>query len=159
MEFEFGVMDHKNKLCGFPNSTFHTQKHAQAFCQGLEQGTSRILKAAADSAALLLRADDQLAPQFRETLQENVNRGRIAANRSFRVVQREVGPWQPVEAVPPATPRACLRCDGCGLIDDGEAGEAWSAWMALPAAAQFAVRAGIVKPIVCPACAGTKVDA
>jgi hypothetical protein len=49
----------------------------------------------------------------------------------------------------------CPRCDGCGRIANSEAGEPWRVWEALPEASAVAVRLGIVKPILCPDCAGT----
>lgn len=51
-------------------------------------------------------------------------------------------------------PPACTRCDGCGRIADSESGEPWTAWEELPPGADLAVRAGIVRPIPCPACGG-----
>ncbi len=46
----------------------------------------------------------------------------------------------------------CRRCDGCGLIDDGDDGVAWTEWTSLPPGADIAVKMGIVKPIPCPKC-------
>lgn len=46
----------------------------------------------------------------------------------------------------------CIRCDGCGQIDNGDTGEPWSAWEALPEQSKLFMRLGIVKPIPCPDC-------
>ncbi len=49
----------------------------------------------------------------------------------------------------------CLRCEGCGKIADDEDGSPWTAWESLPPGSDLAVRAGIVKPLVCPRCFGS----
>lgn len=53
----------------------------------------------------------------------------------------------------------CRRCAGCGKIADSDDGEPWKYWQDLPPGADLAVRAGIVKPITCPACNGTGMTA
>ena len=50
---------------------------------------------------------------------------------------------------------ACGRCDGCGQIANSDKGEAWTSWSSLPPGSDIAVKMGIVKPIPCPACAGS----
>jgi hypothetical protein len=49
----------------------------------------------------------------------------------------------------------CGRCDGCGRIADSEDGEPWTVWSSLPAGANLAVLAGIVRPVPCPECRGS----
>lgn len=49
----------------------------------------------------------------------------------------------------------CIDCEGTGVVANTEEREPWYRWMELPAAAQLAVRAAIVKPMWCPECQGT----
>jgi hypothetical protein len=58
-------------------------------------------------------------------------------------------------AVAPTEGEKCGRCDGCGRIADGEEGAPWSVWESMPLNSSAAVLAGMVKPIMCPACRGT----
>lgn len=51
---------------------------------------------------------------------------------------------------------SCTRCNGCGRIADSADGEAWTCWTSLPAHSAIAVIAGIVKPVPCPECLGTR---
>lgn len=48
------------------------------------------------------------------------------------------------------------RCDGCGQVADTEYGEPWSYWMQLPVQSASAVLMGILKPIPCPVCGGSR---
>lgn len=52
-------------------------------------------------------------------------------------------------------PAKCTRCDGCGQIANSDDGEPWSVWLNMPIGSSMAVLVGLVKPITCPACAGT----
>ena len=49
----------------------------------------------------------------------------------------------------------CTKCEGCGQVANTECQEPWTAWESLPAAAQGAIRAGLVRPVVCPECGGS----
>lgn len=53
----------------------------------------------------------------------------------------------------------CTRCAGCGKVADSEEGEAWKYWEELPFGANIAVVLGIVKPIACPKCGGSGLEA
>jgi hypothetical protein len=49
----------------------------------------------------------------------------------------------------------CSRCAGCGKIASDEEGTPWKYWLELPLKSAIAVVAGLVRPVVCPACGGT----
>lgn len=53
----------------------------------------------------------------------------------------------------------CERCNGCGKIADTENGEPWESWANLPPGSDLAVRLGFVRPIQCPDCGGTGLQA
>lgn len=53
---------------------------------------------------------------------------------------------------------ACERCLGWKRVDDGEQ-QSWKYWEELPAQSRIAVTMGLVKPIICPDCNGTGVQA
>jgi hypothetical protein len=65
----------------------------------------------------------------------------------------------PVEPALPFPGQQCQRCDGCGKVADSDDGEPWTAWMKLPVGSAAAVIAGLVKPVDCPDCSGTGVQA
>lgn len=53
-------------------------------------------------------------------------------------------------------PVPCPRCEGCGQLASTPGREPWTAWENLPPGSDLAVVAGIVKPIPCDECDGTK---
>jgi hypothetical protein len=53
--------------------------------------------------------------------------------------------------------RPCPRCEGCGQIANSDDGEPWTVWEELPPGSDLAVRVGLVRPITCPGCRGTRV--
>lgn len=52
---------------------------------------------------------------------------------------------------------ACTQCLGWKRVSDG-AKLSWKYWAEMPAPSNFAVQAGLVKPITCPHCKGTGVE-
>lgn len=48
----------------------------------------------------------------------------------------------------------CPRCDGCGQVANTDDAEPWTAWTSLPPGSDIAVRMGLVRPLICPACHG-----
>lgn len=46
----------------------------------------------------------------------------------------------------------CMQCEGCGKITNDADEAPWSVFEKL---APYAVKAGFVKPVTCPACNGT----
>lgn len=53
----------------------------------------------------------------------------------------------------------CLKCDGCGRVGDTDDQEPWSMWESLPPGSDVAVKMGLVRPMPCPECAGTREQA
>lgn len=53
-------------------------------------------------------------------------------------------------------PVPCPRCEGCGQLASTPDREPWTAWENLPPGSDLAVVAGLVKPIQCDECDGTK---
>lgn len=51
----------------------------------------------------------------------------------------------------------CLGCDGCGQVADTADQEPWSVWTELPYHSAAAILLGLVKPMTCPTCNGSKV--
>lgn len=94
MHTEFGVMDDKDVLCGMPQKTFGLVKHAHALLQGLQEATERAA-GQVDIAAARLEAKPIMSVRERAELLDEVRIGQVMAGRTFRVVQREVGLWQP----------------------------------------------------------------
>lgn len=50
----------------------------------------------------------------------------------------------------------CMRCRDCGQIASGEEGAPWITWLEMPLHSAAAVVMGLVRPIPCPDCAGSK---
>lgn len=60
-----------------------------------------------------------------------------------------------VEATGHPEPKRCMTCDGCGKVANDEDQTPWSYWEDHLRAAATAVRAGLVRPIPCPACSSS----
>jgi hypothetical protein len=67
-----------------------------------------------------------------------------------REVDRLIG-----EAVAAHLGASCPACDGCGQVADSDDREPWTVWASLPPGSDLAVRAGMVRPMPCPRCAGS----
>lgn len=53
---------------------------------------------------------------------------------------------------------ACIQCLGWKRVDNGEHAQSWKYWAGLPEQSKFAIRTGLVKPVVCPHCKGIGVE-
>ncbi len=52
----------------------------------------------------------------------------------------------------------CPTCDGCGQVADDEDHTPWSEWLSLPVKSGAAVILGLVHPLSCPDCGGSKAN-
>lgn len=52
----------------------------------------------------------------------------------------------------------CTKCNGCGRVANTPDQEPWSVWENIPVKAAIAIIVGVVKPITCPRCNGTKIE-